>query len=643
MNSFLDKISQLKSDVIASIKSYPVTLLSAFLFAIVTAVRIHLDWEQQISLNFLFNCLHWSFAFGAIFSFATTIYTNIMPLSKKKFLTVQGINCIVIFIAFLMLYFLGHSNSNQTPLELTNIAEARVIVAIVISLIALIASMAKSILMLELHNESEQEVTKWSPASAYASSFYLLHRSFFISVLYGGVLTLGVTAVLGAFQALVYMDMSEKVRLYAYTILGFITFILFISHFPSFKRTSDASKESINSNQMNSDSNQAIYEQPKFIQILLSLVVIPVILALSGVLLIWMIRTIVTGFELSFDDLFGISSSYVFVGIWLMVLTTQHTFGITKKFHVIFPIASTIILIFELYAIIKEILKYGFSTSTYVFILIWTGAIISSFFLVKKWKKAYPAILITITVLVILFVMPIVGYHRLPIAIQIQQLETRLTQANMLINHTLVPTTDELTIETRQYITETIYELAYTEDYELPTWWNDDFIIDATFKESFGFDPIYYYQNDYVKSETQFTSIWAKNKPSIISDYDYAITSGAFYKIETESILILHQGIQYELIWKTENAKIPTLEIFKGSERILSQSMESFIESLSKKYPPGIDSRIEVNQEDIQYQIENEQLKILLVFNNVEFQTNIREDIVSYWLGVEAIYLKINE
>ena len=52
MNAFTRSISQVLQGAANALKTFPAAIVSAAAFAIVTIIRIHLEWPEQESFNF---------------------------------------------------------------------------------------------------------------------------------------------------------------------------------------------------------------------------------------------------------------------------------------------------------------------------------------------------------------------------------------------------------------------------------------------------------------------------------------------------------------------------------------------------------------------------------------------------------------
>jgi hypothetical protein len=82
MNAFSKSISKIFKGAMEAFKTFPASIANAIAFSVVTAVRIQLDWPEQEPYNFLFNCLHWSFAAGAILSLTAAAAARVAPAAR---------------------------------------------------------------------------------------------------------------------------------------------------------------------------------------------------------------------------------------------------------------------------------------------------------------------------------------------------------------------------------------------------------------------------------------------------------------------------------------------------------------------------------------------------------------------------------
>jgi hypothetical protein len=96
----------------------------------------------------------------------------------------------------------------------------------------------------------------------------------------------------------------------------------------------------------------------------------------------------------------------------------------------------------------------------------------------------------------------------------------------------------------------------------------------------------------------------------------------------------------YEIDWSVASGNgIPYLRVLKGDKVIIEQDLKGYIDKISAKYPPGKAQSYEPVLEDMCLRIETPEVKLLLVFNNVQINVDTQRDTINYWLSLDAIYV----
>ena len=139
MNSFARSIMQIVQGAVKAFTTFPAAIACAAAFTAVTMVRIYLDWPQQKDYLFLFNCLHWSLGFGAIFS--TTAITAVQSRynDKQAFILANIVGTIAAALVFGSLFIWGGRAPEIGQIStnvLSDLAEMRVIMAMLVSFLA---------------------------------------------------------------------------------------------------------------------------------------------------------------------------------------------------------------------------------------------------------------------------------------------------------------------------------------------------------------------------------------------------------------------------------------------------------------------------------------------------------------------------
>lgn len=595
---------------------FPASIGSALGFAIVTIIRIQLDWPQQEPLNFLFNCLHWSFALGAIFSLAIITGAQSRFNTKKAFWIANILGVIAIVVTFLLLY----SFDGQTPMisgtrynAVTVLASARVIAAMLISILAFVV----------FAGYPKEE-------SNFAQSLFMTHKAFFIAAFYGIVIMAGTSGVAGAFQALLYNDMSSKVYMYIGTLTGFLVYTFFVGYFPDFRKGEPHPKREI------------AQKHPRFIEILFAYILIPIMVALSFVLLAWAAKTILSGMgESTFIRLSSIATAYAIVGIWIHIMVSDYEFSIARFYRKIYPIAALVILGFEAWALVTQLGNSGLKTAEYSFTLLLILAASAAIMLILLKSKAHLPIVAVICGLAIFAVLPIVGYYALPVTAQTDRLEKILVSQDILKGDKLTPAVVEPEKDIKISITDAVEFLAYSEGAKLPVWFDEDLASDDIFIKNFGFEKTWPDPDPVSPGGYLGVNLYMEPQPINISGFDWSLNPETVYGQGDEGITIEGEKGSYQVYWMgNTKSGIPALRIKKDGTLIIEKEMNEYMDRITEKYSLGQGDSISASLDDMSVKVETEDLNILIVFNNAEFTLDPESDKISYWVDLNAIYIK---
>lgn len=616
MKPIVQSISQIAKGALKAFETFPASIACAVGFAIVTLIRIHLDWPDQEAYNFLFSSLHWAFALGAIFSLATITAAKSRSNKPKDFLIANGLGILVTLVAFLMLYFWGRGGVIDVAARyarISEIANARMAVALLVS--------ALGFIFLASHQKGESDFSR---------ALFMTMKAFFIAMIYGAVIMGGTSGVAGAVEALLYNDMSEKVYMYLATISGFLAFTIFTGYFPDFRKGVVDEKREIAQN------------QPKFIEILFGYIMVPLMLALTVVLLLWAGRAVVTGEWPIFRELSGIVTGYVIFGLWLHVMITHHEAAMPSFYRKVYPIAALIIMTFAAWAVVNQLGLFGLKKMEYGFILTLMASVAASVLLLLWKAKAHPWIVAIICLLATVSVLPMVGYNGLPIAAQTARLETLLMEKNMLQAGKITPADETPDQTVREAITDAVDYLVYAEDAKLPEWLSRDLTSGDSFRIVMGFDKTWPEYDNQFGGQGDFLSTRVFLPPMAfdIEGYKWTINTQSFNGVEKEWISLDGKRGEYRFYWKTSNPSgIPTLKVTLNDAVLLETQFDAFIDHIAETYPNNQNKGTVGTFEDMSVVFETPELKVLVVFRSVELSVYPREDVLNYWLDVNAIYV----
>ena len=614
MNAFTRSISQIFQGAVKAFQTFPAAIACALAFAIVTMVRIQLEWPQQEAYNFLFNCLHWSFALGTLFSLAAITAAQSRFNQTKAFLSANLLGVAAVAVTFLALYFFGGTHQDLSVSRyavVSGLAAARVGAAMLVSFLIFIV----------LAGNPKEE-------SDFARAFFMTHKALFIALIYGAVIMSGTSGVAGAVQSLLYREMSWKVYAYLGTIVGFLSFTIFVGYFPDFRQGQTDGKR------------EAAQKQPRFIEILFEYIMIPIVLALTAVLLIWAGQTVLKGMGTKFFLISGIATSYALSGIWLHIMVTHSESALAKFYRWFYPITALVILAFEAWALLIQLSQAGLKMDEYYFALVWIIAAVASVLLLLVKDKAHLMIIVLTCGLAIFSVLPVVGYQDLPVNNQIGRLEKLLISQNMLKDNQLIPAAKEPEKAVRESITDAVTYLAAAEDAQLPVWFDKGLSNSGTFKTKLGFEQTWP-APDTAPGQGGYMSTSLVLPPTAIdiSGYRWAAFPQQVYKDQATVFIDGSKGT-YRINWTVNSSNnIPTLRIELDGRVILEQNMNAYLDRITASFPPGQTGTTEATVSDMSLKLETPEVTVLLLFSNIDINGDPQKDTLNYWLNLSALYL----
>lgn len=619
MNTFTRSITKIFKGAMKSFETFPASMICAVGFALVTIVRIQLDWPLQQPYNFLFNCLHLSFAVGALFSLMAITAVKTIYNNKKMFIASNIIGITLVILTFLILYYFGGTENNYGYRTVTRIWAARTGVAMAVSMLVFIV----------LAGYPKER-------SDFSRSLFMTHKAFFIAFIYGAVIIAGASAVAGAIQALLYRGMSEKVYMYISTIGGFMAFAIFLGYFPDFRKGE-------------LDPHRDVAQtQPKFIKVLFGSIMVPLMLTLTVVLLLWAGKTVLSGMKASFMQLSGIATSFALGGIWLYMMITHYETGLVKFYKRVYPFAAIVILAFEAWALVEQLAYSGLKTAEYNFSLIWIVAIVAAVLLIIIKEKAYKSIVTLVCVVAIIAVFPIIGYHSMPVRVQVNRLERLLLDEGILKDGVLTPATVEPERSAREAITDAVFYLNYAENANLPVWYDKNLLDPSKFKDKLGFEATWpeLEQLPGRPSDIMSTSLSLPNGAMDISNYKWVIYNRQYDYTQNNGVEIKGNKGLYKVLYTNQmkSGTLPKLSIELDGKVIIENDFKEFIDKILEKHPLGQNASLEGKYnnrtvEELSLKLESPEIHVMVVFSNIDVMLNVREDIIDYNMFIDSIYI----
>lgn len=607
MNAFRRTLTQMGQKGAGAFRTYPAPMLNALAFSVVTLIRIRLDWPEQLAWNFLFNCLHWSFAAGAAAGLALVTAARRMSPVPGRIRLAHMAGLVVPALVFLALYFTGTVPEGESLARVGQTAAARTGVLILLSLVAFILLVAQ---------DREYSVSR---------SLFMFQKSLVIALIYGGVIMAGSSGVAGAVQALLYNDMSEKVFMVIATLAGLITWTMFLGYFPDFTRDTVDPRREITE------------KQPRFVEILLGYILVPVILALAVVLILWVARNTISGFQPEFSGLFRITLWFALGGLWLHVMISEHAGGLVSFYRKAFPPAALVILAFSARSLVFQLGRFGLMTAEYFFILVWLLAVVSLILILWRKAAAHRTILLLLSALTVLAVFPFVGFTELPVRVQGARLETLLIREGLLSGDELIPAATEPEEEVRRQVTVMVQFLAGSRQDRVPEWFRRDLSQPAAFRESFGFEQKW---PDYdLPGGGSGPGLILQLPPSAvdISGYRWAVHLQEDTGMGRSSVSFEGERGTYVVDWTMNPALGPaSIEISLEGREILSISLKEYADLLMEEHSGDK----QADPGELTIVRETPEIRVMLILRFVEVHLDPGQDEISYWMDPNTLYVQ---
>ncbi len=323
---------------------------------------------------------------------------------------------------------------------------------------------------------------------AFHQSFLSAFKAFFTTVIFSLVLVLGVSAIITAINLLLF-NLDPDVYAHLFNLIGLLfSPIYFLSLTPLFPIEGRQANENLEEEGA-MQSVQHAFTVPKFLDVLISYIIIPLTGIYTVILVLYVLLNISGDFWT--DNLLEpLLVSYAVVVIVVYVLACNVDNRFTQMFRLIFPKILVPIVIFQTIASILKIGEMGITHGRYFVILFGIFAAITG--ILFSWNKpkynGYMAAVLLI--LSTLSIVPPVDAFTISKNHQINLLEEKLIENKMLEGTQIIPST-QVSDGDRILITNLmmyLQNLDYTDEVDfLP----NDFQVYNDFRQVFGFDMTY--------------------------------------------------------------------------------------------------------------------------------------------------------
>jgi hypothetical protein len=356
----------------------------------------------------------------------------------------------------------------------------------------------------------------WVPSYHSKSDFNgiaLTHfKSLFTSVLYSGVLSGGCASIIGAIDILLF-----KVNSDAYGYMMTIIWILFatlyyLSLLPRFNSEAETEREYA----------QRTSQYPRFLEILISYIAIPLVATYTLVLAAYFIKILVT-FKWPSGQLGVMVLAYSAAGLTIYVLSSLLENRFAKLYRLIFPKVLIPVVIMQLISVAIRLNAYGITESRYYVTLFGVFSLVCGIALSFKPVSKNGIIALLAAGFAIFSVLPPVDAFTVSRVSQITRLESMLRAEGILADGKISPKV-EVPMNLRLESTSILSYLENRSYIKYIKWLPDDFKTNSKMKSTLGFEPAY------VGARSDSNYFFANidmQKPLSINGYDIFINTSS--------------------------------------------------------------------------------------------------------------------
>ena len=373
-------------------------------------------------------------------------------------------------------------------------------------------------------------------------SFMAAFKAFFMAAFFNGVLFLGIVLILSVTDLLIF-NINEKAYMHSANII-FILFasIHFFSMIPYYPRKAELDAESqtkqksaVQLSEGKSDLAENVMDETieeekvkreealvkltapaKFLEALISYVIIPITAVFTIVLLIYIIINI-TG-EFWTDNMLEpllVAYSIVVIIVYLLASTIDNAFS--KYFRMIFPKVLLPIVLFQTISSVLKIQDAGISYGRYYVIMFGVFATFAGIWFSIKPIQKNGFIAPILIILSVISILPLIDVFTISRANQLGRLVNVLEQ-NDMFNGEMVTPKEDITDKDKQIIINSVHYLnsmEYTQEID----WLSDYSKSYDFEGTFGFAEYGYTR---AENENHYVII-ARNQsaPIPIAGYDF--------------------------------------------------------------------------------------------------------------------------
>lgn len=446
--------------------------------------------------------------------------------------------------------------------------------------------------------------------------FLSVFKALFTAAFYTGILFGGISLILVAVDTLLF-NLGDTFFEHTATYIWLVWApMLFLSLVPVFLKD-DPENEKV--------KKASAY--PKFLEVVLSYILVPLASVYTLVLLLYIIKTAAAG---SWNDnlLEPLLLSYCIAVLILYILVSRLDNRFTLFFRKFFPIFLTFIAFFQIVSSAITVSALGIVHGRYFVLMFGLYAVICGIllFMLPVRKNGITAVLAVCFALVC--VLPFAGAFPVSITSQTSVLRNTLERNNMLSGDTVTPNPD-IPEDDKIAVSSSVLYLSNIGRGNLPSYIPADYANYDVFEKAFGFTPEHAFRPG-VQTEKYYEL--NRGEPFSVAGYDYMSLidfglpdsrAGAEYgKAETGDSTYT---VSIDIKGMTGTLKI----MDNGGNELISVPVEELFEKISLVTPSS--EKGVVTAEMMTFDYESDAVRLRIIVNNASIYSSSFE--TSSWLS----------
>ncbi|MDD3305715.1 MAG: DUF4153 domain-containing protein [Acetobacterium sp.] len=492
----LDKTWEKISGLVEALSRYPLTVAFLVAAAMVNAMAIHheVDYTKYL-LTFLV---------GAFLAF--TLQAAWERFSDKPSVRIATMAvCLILTLGYFVIVRQYASTSIETWIRTS---------------VALLALLIAYIWVPVINSEV-----------SFNQGFMAAFKAFFNSLLFSGVLFTGITLIITAIDLLLFR-VSDKSYLHTLNIVGMLFApIYFLSLIPIYPGAADKnqSSETLEHNREKVERSSLC---PKFLEVLISYIIIPLLTIYTIILIIYIARNITGDFWID-NRLEPMLVSFAIAVILIYILASSLENKVAEWFRKIFPKVLVPIVLFQIVASVLRIQETGMTHGRYYVIIFGIFAVVSGVlmcFMPIRKNGIIAALLIGFS---LVSIMPPVDAFTISRTNQTARLTDVLIENKMLENNTISPNAS-VSEAAKKIISDSVNYLAMMEYSKNIPYLGEEFNVYEDFYDTFGF---YRYDENPYRQDSLYLNL-NQQSPLDISGYETFVVVNFYVQDEKMDSLI---------------------------------------------------------------------------------------------------------